>query len=300
MEEETKAPAATKPAAREALTVPAPSSDTPHLRPRPTEPTATPAPPPPPPAEVRREQEQAEDLAEERAASQSRQREAPAPAGPPSSYRTAPPAPAAAYQKQQENAELGQGANPSAPELLIGRVTNEGGEPIYNALVRLHGLPLGERTDTNGIFRLEVDAVASLIEVSHPNYEAEQLEFSDASENLQVSLEEKVEKDYREWTDDWAKTKIPLRQEPGLALPAEGYNALRRRIETQRPAEVPPGKVKLSFLVHPDGTVSDFVFRGRPDQATMDYIGGTIANGSTWKIVRGEEAVRVYFKVILE
>lgn len=184
---------------------------------------------------------------------------------------------------------------------ISGRITNERGAPIIGALVRLPGLPIGERTDTNGVFQLDVDATASRIDISHPEYEEESFDLRNQGDDVQISLEDREEKkDYQSWTDSWAATKIPISTEPGYALPEEGYGALRKRIEDNRPDNVPLGKVKLSFTVNPDGTLEDFVFKGRPSQETMDYVGGIIAGTSIWEVRKGDKPVRVYFKVVFE
>ncbi len=61
---------------------------------------------------------------------------------------------------------------------------------------------------------------------------------------------------------------------------------------------MPKGKVKFSFTVNADGTLTDFEFRGRPNQITMNYIGKTLVKSSTWEITQGEEPVRIYMKVV--
>lgn len=184
---------------------------------------------------------------------------------------------------------------------LSGRITDESGAPIVGALVRLPGLPIGERTDTNGVFQLDVDATTSRIDISHPDYQEESFDVRNRGDDVQLSLEDKEEReDYQKWIDSWSATKIPIDNGPGYALPEEGYGALRKRIEDNRPDNVPSGKVKLSFTVNPDGTMEDFVFKGRPSQETMDYIGGVIAGTSIWEVVKGDKPVRVYFKVVFE
>ncbi|MBC6995810.1 hypothetical protein QWY85_17655 [Neolewinella lacunae] len=296
---EAESPSATRePAAREAPPSPAPASNTPLLRPRPAESVA--APPPPPPPTLQSPASPPGGRTEKRAPARDPERTAPAPV-------TAAPARAdaplrARTQAAPAPAPMEEVAATSAPsaKLLEGRITSEDGQPIANALVRLPGLPLGERTDTNGIFRLEVDAVASVLEISHPEYEAEQLDLNSSDEDLQISLEKKQQSSQQAPEVAWGVTKVPVDQGPGLAIPEEGYQALRQRIEANRPADVPPGKVKLSFLVHPDGRLSNFVFRGRPSQATMDYVGGTIARTSIWEVLRSDDPVRVYFKVVLK
>lgn len=239
------------------------------------------APPPPPVAPLETDRTEAERLAREaaeRAATERRKRD--------ERSRPQTPAPAAAAAGE--------------PTIVSGRITNEKGDPIIGALVRLPGLPIGERTDTNGIFRLDIDATTSRIDISHPDYEAESFDIRNQLDDIQLSLEDKEKKDYQNWTDAWAATKIPISNEPGYALPEEGYTALRKRIEANRPEGIPAGKVKLSFTVNPDGTLEDFVFKGRPSQETMDYVGGTIARTSIWNVMKGDKPVRVYFKVVFE
>ena len=184
------------------------------------------------------------------------------------------------------------------PNEITGRISDENGDAIAGVLVRLPGMPLGERTDTNGVFTLNVGPVASHLNISHPDYEDETIDVSLTDlEDIQLTLEYRREDDYQ-WKQAWQPTKISMGSgRPGYALPEEGYNNLRKRIEEGKPEGLPAGKVKLSFLVDPDGTLSDFVFRGKPSQETMDYIGGVIAGTSIWNVLRGEEPVRVYFKV---
>ncbi|WP_020567104.1 carboxypeptidase-like regulatory domain-containing protein [Neolewinella persica] len=192
---------------------------------------------------------------------------------------------------------------PRAGAYLDGRITNENGYPIVNALVRLPGLPLGERTDSNGVFQLPADAAATALMISHPDYESEQVDLTNLLEKFQISLERKAfvpEDDRPRWQQNGASTRIVFDEKPGYASPLEGYNALRKRIEANKPAELPSGKVKLSFLVNPDGTLTDVQFRGKPNQATMDYIGKTLVTSSVWEVVQGDEPVRVYFKVVFE
>lgn len=215
---------------------------------------------------------------------------------------------AAAERRKDQRAERidavgsaqGNAFDDSRAAYITGRITNENGEPIAGVLVRLPGLPLGERTDTSGIFRLAADGTASRIDISHPDYVEESVDVGRRRDDLQLTLEEKDDRK-EQYEQAWAPLKIPLGSgKPGYALPEEGFNALRKRIESGKPDNVPAGKIKLSFVVNTDGTLEDFVFRGTPGQETMDYIGETIMRTSIWNVVQGEEAVRVYFKVVFE
>jgi hypothetical protein len=185
-------------------------------------------------------------------------------------------------------------------DYLEGRITNENGVPILNALVRLPGLPLGERTDSSGYFRLSADATTTRLEVSHPDYDGELVDLRGRPESLQISLDRKEwQPDTRPgFTQNAARTLIILDNKPGYAAPLEGYGTLRKRLETNRPLDVPKGKVKFSFTVNTDGTLTDFEFRGQPGRTAMDYIGKTLVESSVWEIMQGEEPVRVYMKVV--
>jgi hypothetical protein len=270
-------------------------------------------PPPPPPAfeaEVVEEEMAADELVMD-----AQQTPPPAPAPSVATAPVAAPASAASGERARtklanalpaayDDAATGYTSNaPGTGAYLDGRITNENGYPIINALVRLPGLPLGERTDSNGVFQLPADAAATALMISHPDYESERVDLTDPAEKLQISLERKefIPEDNRpRWQQNGATTRIVFDDRPGYASPLEGYNALRKRIEENKPADVPTGKVKLNFLVNPDGTLTDFQFRAKPSQATMDYIGRTLVTSSVWEVVQGDEPVRVYFKVVFE
>lgn len=201
--------------------------------------------------------------------------------------------------EQEESAAAG--AENKRGNYLEGRITNENGVPILSALVRLPGLPIGERTDSSGYFRLPADAATTRIEVSHPDYEDEMVDLRGLPESFQVSL------DRKEWQPERpgmiqnaASSTIILDNKPGYAAPLEGYGTLRKRLETGKPESIPKGKVKFSFTVNTDGTLTDFEFRGQPDRATMDYIGETLVQTSIWEIMQGEDPVRVYMKVVFQ
>ncbi|PPK85484.1 carboxypeptidase family protein [Neolewinella xylanilytica] len=221
-----------------------------------------------------------------------RNRPAPAPT------LAAPPAPEPVAQP------LRRLAIATPPQPVSGRVTDEDGNPIAEAEVYRLGQPLGTRTDSTGTFRIPYDATLSQIVVTHPNYEEETVEVFDTGALLQISMNEVPERPrFRTWTETASVSEVPLeanRAPRPQARPEEGYRELRRRIENERPATVPAGKVKVSFLVQEDGSLTDFRFRGQPNGATMDYVGKALVESSTWQVVRGESPVRVYFTLRFE
>ena len=184
---------------------------------------------------------------------------------------------------------------------LEGIVTNENGVPIRDAQLTLPGQPIGEKTDSNGYFRLPATAASSLVEVTHPDYEAEEVELSPRATDVQISLDRKpYQRPEPEIYNPSPGVTIDLNNRlPGFARPAEGFANLRERLEEEAPADLPRGRYKFSFLVNTDGTLTDFSFRGSPPRPVMDYIGTAMVQTSAWEVVAGEEPVRIYFKVVL-
>lgn len=232
-------------------------------------------------------------------------RERTAPRRKPPSPLPADGAPAPAPSPARSSTTL---PRPSPP--LTGSITDEDGQPLPGVTVKRRGQALGVTTDSLGRFALPYDAALSGVEVSAEGYRAESVEVIDGEEEMQISLAQREERTgFDAFAESAARTQVRLEPEiprPAVARPTEGYRELRERIEANRPAEVPPGRVKVSFLVAPDGTLSDFRFRGKPDRATMDYVGNMLVESSQWEIVRretpkrqgnGRGAVRVHFKL---
>jgi hypothetical protein len=207
-----------------------------------------------------------------------------------------PPAPTLA-------AEADAIADRPAP-LLSGVVTTEDGQPLAGAEVKRTGQPLGTATDSNGRFTLPYDATLNEVQVSAEGFREEEIRVY-GEEELQISLSEKNRSEstpHDAFMEAAARTRVQIEPEiprRRFARPVEGYRQLRQSIEANRPADLPTGRVKVSFLVDADGELSDFRFRGRPDQATMDYIGRTLVDSSNWEVVgdNDEGPVRVHLKL---
>lgn len=227
----------------------------------------------------------------------------PAPPATPPAPQTAPalpppPADAAANRTLLRRAR--------APAYVQGFVTDPDGSPLPGAEVRRPGQALGVRTDSSGAFAVPYDMTLSQLEISHPDYGAETVEVIDTSAELQVSLtEDGRSRDVTrpQWKEDMDRARLglpPAVRPQSAARPAEGYRTLRERIERDRPAGLPAGRVRVNFLVGADGSLTDFRFRGQPDTATMNYVGTTLVETSSWTVVQGEAPVRVYVTLRFE
>ena len=220
-----------------------------------------------------------------------------------------PPAVLRAPILLDEGADLRLRSSSVSPPVR-GRVTTEDGRPLPGATILRPGMATGEVTDSSGAFVLPYDATLRTFTVTRPGYEAEEVEVIDPTEPIQLSLTEVPDtKAQDRWLENAARQQVdiePLLPQRTRARPTEGLQSLKARIERDRPAQVPAGRVRVSFLVHPDGSLSDFRFRGRPGEATMEYVGTTLVESSVWE-VEGASAgdggadvgrpVRVYLKL---
>ena len=193
---------------------------------------------------------------------------------------------------------------PTAAATLSGTVTDEAGDPIADAEILRPGQALGVTTDSAGRFVLDRDLTLRELIVQAPGYETEEVEVFSTEEPLQLALTplpQRTEGDLFRENAARARVNIePVVRTPPRAEPREGYRQLRERIEAGKPVDVPAGRVRVSFLVQPDGSLSDFRFRGQPDRATMDYVGKMLVESSAWEVVTGAAPVRVYFNLRFE
>lgn len=195
---------------------------------------------------------------------------------------------------------------PVSAQYLTGRITDENGNPIANATVFLPGLPLGETTDSLGAFQINFDATTTLLRIEAEGFATETIEVNGRPESLQVTLDA-----VRKYDDTAFPTgsvvSIDLAnvtggrlraREPGYAKPAKGYRTLRNLIEAGRPAVVPDGKVKFSFVVNPDGTITDYQFRKKTGEPTREYLRDAVKEQTEWEVKLSEKPVRVHLKVV--
>ena len=215
--------------------------------------------------------------------------------------------------RKEQAQTLNQSRRPTPPAPVRGYVTTDDGEAIAGASLVRPGQALGVTTDSSGAFELPYDATLREFTVSAEGYETEELEVLDPTSTLQISLSP-VERSERmeAFLEAAARQRVnidPAMPVRGQARPTEGYRNLRERIENDKPAGLPVGKVRVTFLVDEDGELSDFRFRGTDDRQLMDYIGEALIESSKWEVItpafpsRGaaaESSVRVYLKLRFE
>jgi hypothetical protein len=163
-------------------------------------------------------------------------------------------------------------------------------------------MALGETTDSSGAFVLPYDATLDRFTVTHPGFEEEEVELIDTGALLQISMTPIGNSDaMARWFENAARQEIgiePVLAEKAQARVAGGLRALREKIERGQPAEVPKGRVRVSFLVGEDGQLRDFKFRGKPEEVTMNYVGKALRE-EEWEVTGGG-SVRVYLKLRFE
>lgn len=184
------------------------------------------------------------------------------------------------------------------PFTLTGVVTDTDGRPLPGATVALPGLPLGETTDSNGVFTLPPGSHITAIVVSAEGYYTETIDVPTDGADLQIALE--TTRPPTDFDRLGSVTTIDFDDDnPGYAQPAEGYRALRRRIKANAPPELPAGKYRFSFLVEPDGKLYGFEFHGRTPQAVRDYLEAAIRATPGWEVRLREEGIRVSMRIRL-
>ncbi|MDB5144325.1 MAG: hypothetical protein JWQ66_3038 [Mucilaginibacter sp.] len=188
-----------------------------------------------------------------------------------------PKPPVSAETLVQSRAE-GVTVTPSGSKTVTGVVISSDGLPITGATVKIVGKPFGVVTDVNGKFALPDVSKNQTLAVNYIGYNSKKVKV-DGEDSLNISLQPAgsslnevvvVRKD-----DNDAATED--------AHPHDGWHAYDEYLKknTQSP-DGKTGKVKVSFMVAADGSLSQFkIIKSLSDAADKKAI-ALITNGPAW------------------
>ncbi|GJM34414.1 MAG: collagen-binding protein [Saprospiraceae bacterium] len=192
-------------------------------------------------------------------------------------------------------------ASPQEPQYVQGFVQDEIGDPISGARVVVPGTSIGTVTGIDGRFSLKWDKSYNALQFQYLGFASQTktingpdtikvvLNGTDvALQNTAVTSQPIAERESKK--KDVAKTSQP---KPIEANPSGGYNRLERYLKKnlEKPAENIVGQVKLQFIVHPNGTLTDFKVLQSLCAACDQEAIRLLTNGPKWQIDKGEEPV---------
>jgi TonB family protein len=181
----------------------------------------------------------------------------------------------------QSRAE-GVNVTPSDSKLVTGVVMGSDGQPITGATVKVIGRPFGVVTDVHGKFALTDVSKNQILAVNYIGYQGKKVKVG-TEDSLNISLEpqnsslnEVVVTGYSAKKDDNGGTVAD-------AHPGDGWHAYNEYLKKN--AQSPDGKtgkVKVSFTVDANGSLSQFkVTKSLSDAADKKAI-DLITNGPAW------------------
>jgi hypothetical protein len=174
---------------------------------------------------------------------------------------------------------------PPSANFIRGYVTDDQDRPVAKANVTLPGQPIGEYTDSTGYFSLAGDKTIRRFKVSHPLFESTEVELPRGENEVQISLSSSTpsaETEEEDWFFDGARTTIYPNRKKSSAAPTGGLKQLRESMQSDKPAELPGGKVKVSFSVQADGSLTDLEFGSQSEAELIDYVRNYLQQRSNW------------------
>lgn len=188
---------------------------------------------------------------------------------------------------------------PQGVRLISGYVTDANDRPIIAAKVVLPGQPIGETTDSSGYFEFLADQTVSRISVSHPGFETDEVLLPRGESDLLINLNAPVGISAEEQEEDWllsgSRTTIYPNEEKTSASVRGGIRQLRKDMQAAKPAHLPNGIVKVSFSVQPDGSLTNFQFGRKSEQALVDFVRNYLQQSSQWELRGGTSPTRMAF-----
>lgn len=176
-------------------------------------------------------------------------------------------------------------STPASANLIRGYVTDDRNRPVAKANITLPGQPIGEYTDSTGYFTLAGDKTVRRFRVSHPLFESTEVELPRGENEVQISLSSSApsaETEEEDWFFDGARTTIYPNRKKSSAAPTGGLKQLRESMQSDKPAGLPGGKVKVSFSVQADGSLTNFEFGSQSEAILIDYVRNYLQQRSSW------------------
>lgn len=186
---------------------------------------------------------------------------------------------------------------PANAKVISGYITNAADDALPNAQILLPGQLVGETSDSNGFFQLVTDQSVRKIIITHPEHLQIELDLSTGEQEVRVSLEEasSPNDDDNNWMFEGARSTYFPNQERSVVYPEGGMRALRKAIQENKPADVPLGKVRISFSVQANGSLTDIriLNDNTAPLALSNYVRSYLQQRSTWIVNGGDKPARV-------
>lgn len=230
--------------------------------------------------------------------------------------------PAAAGGAGNAEADLAQAAG-EGPQIISGRVTDQDGNAITGADVRLPGAALGETTNEEGYFSFQGDATIRQLVIEADGFESltyslpqvervsQRLETraesprdeSGVSPSDQLSLDDdastntiqlrRINRPREEDLDLTSGTIIYPNDQPSIVRVEGGMRALRQAVLDNKPVELGTGRVRISFRIQENGSLTDFDLRGDASPELQNYVRSYLQQYTEWRVISGEDPASV-------
>jgi hypothetical protein len=191
---------------------------------------------------------------------------------------TAKPKPPASAETLVQSRAEGVTVTPSDSKTVTGVVTGSDGQPITGATVKVVGKPFGVVTDVNGKFDLPDVSKNQILAVNYIGYNSKKVKI-DGGDSLNISLQPA--------SSSLNEVVVVRKDDNNVASedahPHDGRHAYDEYLKKN--AQSPDGKtgkVKVSFIVAADGSLSKFKITKSLSDATDKKAIDLITNGPAW------------------
>lgn len=186
-----------------------------------------------------------------------------------------------------------------AARTVRGVVRNDDGAPLAGVMVTTPGVPAGLFTDSTGYFELRIDRTVDRLQFSNTGYADEEIAVEGADRYFEITLDEAVTESVS-FDAAFAKTTIVPDDRPVMVSPPGGYRQLRRQLQTEKPAELPAGRVRLEFTVTESGELREFRVLETPDKRLSKWLIDRLRQTGSWTFYHGDGPHTVRYSVNFE